>query len=1193
MGQLIVTVVGGAIGGLLGGPLGASIGMSLGGMVGATLFGPTIKGPRLSDLKVTASTYGNVIPKGYGTFRVGGNMIWSDGIEETKKKVGGKGGPKQEVYYYYSTFAMSICEGEIDDITRIWADGKIILDKTGGSHRSIKYTGELLTTTIQKIIDIQTAGLEKTGLGKVFGSSKYKFRLYRGDELQYPDSIMEAKLGVGNVSAHRGMAYIVFDRMPLEDFGNRVPQLTFEVVKTRKAFLPYIRTVDKITGNGIKGFSRFFCDHTNGRIFTGTSYGNDEPRLSVIDGASMAEVRRVQLNLFPSQARNCYIQGSGIFIREIDSSNSRRCVVQDLFSMSTIETIGVKSLSTSGFFIPSSKANAISGVGPVGYHYGYGANGREIRLVFIGYFRDVWARVLGNDIPLFNTKATFVPTGMLTGYQGPDAGQTIGWRVNNGYLEMEMWEILAFAEGKIKDGKWVQTDRWKRNLRVIRPFAGENFSLKYIGFDESDRTIFCLGTSNGVTCAFKYQWEEDDFRWIEKYPNMYVAPPAIHGGVLTGGTYGWLFYSYYTTNAQANQIDLYTGEVLRNDSFSKNTLENLNYAGDRQIWDGRTGSVILNLRNGLSRVMFRDGSVAGQLHETVKAICLDTKILTEDDIDLTDLTEDAFVGYVVDAQSTARDLLKQLGTAFFFEGYESDYKLKFRSRGSSPVANVPEDWAGRDDEGVAIKEAMTQELELPMRTSITYYDLARDHQQGTQTAKRTMAPIPSMWSTRETNIELPMSWTAQDAKRCAEKMLKMSWANRTNYSLSLPWRYLKYDPTDVITYTKEDGTVFTMRLAQATIGADFTVEINGVSEKAAAYTSNATAEAGVAPVQSVGDIFPATPIVLNTPLLRDVDYNTANNSVLYVTADSIGTFNGASVMIDDGPVDFTTVGYVRSEGVIGVTVEALPPTVAYESTDEDTVLTIQLTDADATLESTTQDEMLTSYVNAALIGEEIIQFRNAAPQADGSWQISGILRARRGTNYAVNSHKPGERFILLNETTLARYFRPPEQYVTNRTFKAVPPSTLSEDAIAYPQNLVPRDLMPLTPENVTITDDGTTVTITAQRRSRVLAPLTDGVGNIHYKEGDKLSARFVYQVWPNLTVTDLDTQSSPDISGFTPLFDSAGDDVEPVITFPLASLGGATKFLLKLYERGVVDGMPKWIEFTRMSQGDWNRVEAY
>ena len=63
MGQLVTTVLGGALGFVIGGPFGAQIGAMLGGMIGSTLFGPTIKGPRLNDLKVSASTYGAAIPE--------------------------------------------------------------------------------------------------------------------------------------------------------------------------------------------------------------------------------------------------------------------------------------------------------------------------------------------------------------------------------------------------------------------------------------------------------------------------------------------------------------------------------------------------------------------------------------------------------------------------------------------------------------------------------------------------------------------------------------------------------------------------------------------------------------------------------------------------------------------------------------------------------------------------------------------------------------------------------------------------------------------------------------------------------------------------------------------------------------------------------------------------------------------------
>ena len=65
--------------------------------------------------------------------------------------------------------------------------------------------------------------------GKPLDLSKLNYRLYRGTEDQTPDALIEAV--EGSAPAFRGLAYIVFEDMPLKDFGNRIPQLAFEVEK--------------------------------------------------------------------------------------------------------------------------------------------------------------------------------------------------------------------------------------------------------------------------------------------------------------------------------------------------------------------------------------------------------------------------------------------------------------------------------------------------------------------------------------------------------------------------------------------------------------------------------------------------------------------------------------------------------------------------------------------------------------------------------------------------------------------------------------------------------------------------------------------------------------------------------------------------------------------------------------------------
>jgi hypothetical protein len=195
MASVVLSVVGGAI----AGPIGAAVGSVVGAVVDSLLVSaltPTQKaeGQRLSDLKITTSTEGIAIPRVYGRARMGGNIIWATDFREekhTSDSGGGKGGGGVETteYLYFASFAIALCEGEIAGIGRVWADGK-----------EFKVKGAV-------------------------------YRVHKGAETQQPDSLIETKMGTGNAPAYRGVAYVVFDDLPLEKFGNRIPQLTFEVFR--------------------------------------------------------------------------------------------------------------------------------------------------------------------------------------------------------------------------------------------------------------------------------------------------------------------------------------------------------------------------------------------------------------------------------------------------------------------------------------------------------------------------------------------------------------------------------------------------------------------------------------------------------------------------------------------------------------------------------------------------------------------------------------------------------------------------------------------------------------------------------------------------------------------------------------------------------------------------------------------------
>jgi hypothetical protein len=202
MASLILGGLGSSLGNSILGSFGASIGYIVGSMAAMNL-DMTIFGGRkpknttsYHDLHIQTSTYGKIIPTIFGTTKLSGNVIWKGLVRTENKRVRTGNSDKysqNDKYRFearsYVSFAIAIAQGEIAKLNGIWADG-IYLDR-----------------------------------------NKTRFRFYPGNNTQLPDSIIESFMGVGNVPAFRELAYIVFEDFPITDFGNRIPNFTFEIEK--------------------------------------------------------------------------------------------------------------------------------------------------------------------------------------------------------------------------------------------------------------------------------------------------------------------------------------------------------------------------------------------------------------------------------------------------------------------------------------------------------------------------------------------------------------------------------------------------------------------------------------------------------------------------------------------------------------------------------------------------------------------------------------------------------------------------------------------------------------------------------------------------------------------------------------------------------------------------------------------------
>lgn len=192
----MATLVFSSLGTMLGGPIGGAIGSLVGRQVDTALFGPARRqGPRLKELAITTSTYGQVLPRHFGRMRVAGSVIWAtDLVEHNEAQGGGKGAPALTTYSYSANFAVALASRPILGIGRIWADGKLVR----GAAQDLKVAGTL--------------------------------RIHTGAGDQPADPLLAAAEGEDRCPAYRGLAYVVFENLDLSEFYNRIPSLTFEVI---------------------------------------------------------------------------------------------------------------------------------------------------------------------------------------------------------------------------------------------------------------------------------------------------------------------------------------------------------------------------------------------------------------------------------------------------------------------------------------------------------------------------------------------------------------------------------------------------------------------------------------------------------------------------------------------------------------------------------------------------------------------------------------------------------------------------------------------------------------------------------------------------------------------------------------------------------------------------------------------------
>lgn len=228
-------------------PLAISVGVSLltAGLTYALTPTQKIEGNRLNDLSSSTSSYGSPLPIAWGTVRLPGNKIWLDYKEETRKtKKQGK--VKTTTYEYYGYYASVYCDcpfRPIERYRRIWMNKKLVYSTVGGAETIAK--GGLFAEQYLRLYKGEPASVIDPLLANTTPISNYSYGL--PSDPTERDAYLRA-IGIDPrqvflTPAYNYRAYMVAQRIPLEDFYNSLPNDEAEIVASSSC------TVGQIVGD--------------------------------------------------------------------------------------------------------------------------------------------------------------------------------------------------------------------------------------------------------------------------------------------------------------------------------------------------------------------------------------------------------------------------------------------------------------------------------------------------------------------------------------------------------------------------------------------------------------------------------------------------------------------------------------------------------------------------------------------------------------------------------------------------------------------------------------------------------------------------------------------------------------------------------------------------------------------------------
>lgn len=1074
----------------------------------------TVVGPRLKDLNIPFSLYGLPIPITFGVRRLYGNLIWTVPLRENvkKKKKGGKGGAKKKTvnYEYYATFAVGfgypgIQDTGARDILRMWADGSLIYDR------------------------------RSSGQTKIAGLS---FVFYPGDETHEPDPTIEEYEGDGLVPAYRGLMYAVIKDLPVGPYGDRVPSISIEVGDVTAPVTSITNIYPDAVG-GLRDQYDILPDWS--RLQAYTLYANSSyDTLRTYDLVNNSVVGYSEINPAPGVGWSVndtsveagdlanlsgfnntvctpgYIPWLGKIIGTPSASGAVPIFLADAHSGVVTHWIGCKVTTTA----PAFPANEVAITDTYPFFKGNITSPSYFtpQLVYGTYGADTYIFCQSNtydDLIVLHLRSRDDLFDMLTYEEGVTYQEIVQGTQGIGYSDVYLVGGSTIYRVRLDAGAKRQRlgsedvvtgytkTTWKSmgsGIRSVFYYKPEDSLIVFLDsggvykYDCSDGTEIYNTTVSGTLMD-------------AHSPNKYLSDFS-NGSIAWddgAGTIREFDIAFGTVTAHTDQYDGYFATEVHYDSVSKSFI-GIGTSGTGANGTDQTQSKA----DAVTRLYFdRLGDERIPLSDFLEGVSVFAGYDPSEiyvDPGITDEIDGALITNI----TTFRNIMSPVTTLYRIDMVESDGKIKFlrKALGYSSTDFTISDGEtllpSEDPEAVTVTVRREEEVVVPERVNVRYLDKSLGYQWSMQFSTRSRA-IETNQSNTQITYEVPIIMSASEAKTLSYRSLWTAWNSRVSYSFRVNQKFMKVEPGDVGTLAV-DGIQYTVKAMEVTYHNDHSLSI-----KASNFSSDENltilADAGSGYPQTIPYGLGASAYVLDIPLLKSIhDINYANQFPVYVrVGPNIATsaWTGGSMFASYDSLNYIEEVSNTFDGFVGIviTVPTVPDSILQIDNDNDIV--VYLKEGDSTiLTSATESELLNG-ANTAAYGRngrwEVIQFRDVTDNGDGTYTLSGIMRGRRGTDYAVDNHKSGDLLILLDDDLIDIMSFSTSEYAS--TFRYKPVAFDADIAKVVPEmvTLNGYGMLPWVPTNLRITRDLSAltgdITISWNRRSRTFGEILDGGEN--------------------------------------------------------------------------------------------------